>query len=1195
MLERAGSCLESAGRRILRDSNGALRSRRSLSRHFWKYNTSRGDVPGWFVALVQPSAQHHPSYLRFSQPETKAANDRDPPVLDFLCPQQPQDLAALRPSRQSKRLGLRRRRKALAGFSRSYTSDASSILKETSKDELQVPETISELEGVDVPTQATQHLIELLKKKGADFDRAWSQLKKLKSPYLQSSKLIAICEQAISKGFGSACCALVFASFWTAHNWHRALEVWTLVSQPSTKDGQSPSNQLFDHLKQGRLFWDAMSLAKFIEHCPTNTTARDFADFLLWRIFSAPHALRDASLNILIDNLHKYHELGLLRANHYLRLIRTFQADDKRSVFTRSIVVYRMMRRQQPDLIPPRSLFEKQLRAMASFGITNGVKFFLDEWSHFYGKPSIDLYKHALIAFSRVEGVEQVNLIFNKCVEDHPPTTLRIFTPLLDAHARTGNIEETRRQFQRISKDFQLKPNTVCWNILLKAHANAKDVNGALATYLQMRRAGIHPNSHTFGTLMGLFANQGDIDNTRKLLTEAEKCRVSITAPMLDTIVQVYCKNGMLQQAEQFADACLAYDVEGPRTRMWNILMFQHAFRVDLNSLNRIWERMVKAGTRPDAMTHAAHLLALVLVGKTDEAREFLRKLHKRRTIHVTEYHYAIILYGYVKKRNRDMVHIIFGEIENRFGQAGTRSSLLKLRGQLEHDLELAQETKQRGPDLRLENAEQTLLEIIGQVQVPKTIGLSSLSKPGEPLGSPSTCTVAHFEYLIKEYGSKGAFKRAQELYQQYMESRKLSSPNDENMPIGLVTAMMHAHLTAGHYKDVEECWKFVFPNAIKKASSIDIDQTFTIPPATETSTATHGLPERPSSSSNRDPFSASQTPLAKPTIIFSQRFILSRALGVYMRAMAYQNEPEKILTTVPQYEAAGFQMNTFNWSTYVQMLAASDRDVDIAEAFRTFETKFMPHFPGWRRLQLGHGFRPHGAPLTIMAMEDPRVPPPGPRFLGKLSKQYWSRIDPTFIQPTYVSMVYLSAALDRVREQSILNDGKELEKLYEVAPSTIDELGRMPYLRDKFQGVLLRHRSEQPDKEPKKRPYRQSVERGGVLGLSIPKKEKSVARREWAKKDQARLAQSPVGLKTGRARHVHAQFESDLWDLEEDVLSPEDRYDYDRAIQARAQRFQRNLAHIQRMSSKAAQDTPPAELAEEKPQAKSQRNAPAK
>ena len=1197
MLERAAGCFETAGRHFLRESNGAIRTKRSLSHNFWKSTKIGGDAAHWFLALMQPPTRRVSAVPRHTD-ESKEVNDGSTLFLDFLYPPKTQEFAALRLSRHSKRPRFRQRRKTLASFSRAYTSHASTLRQDD-----QVETSLHEMgNGATVPQQSIDDLAGLLKSARPDFDKAWvlyiaagrpqdarsalcrllstsrrvidqdrawqlfeeiasgkcsaedylnitkSQLKSENYSSEQRLKLRSICEQSVSYGSGDACCALTFAHHVKADDWVDALHIWKLRAR-STDDPNRPQPQSFlSRLPQSTIPECVIGLGKFIAKYPNDADAASLAQLLLDHVSKSTTLLGNTPMELLLRILRCYNDLGIVTGRHYFNIIESIQSSSVRSVFVRSIVFYRHLRWQMPEEKPPERLLRGQLDLVTSFDLTASILFFLEEFSYFHGKPSIEAYKRALYVFARSGDVQGVNVVFDKLMKDHgKPKSRRLVTPLLHVHARIGDVKGTLKQFYRISDDFHLKPNTACWNILLTAYANTEDFEGTFSTLQNMLQAGAPPDSYTFGILMGACANRGDIQGVRRLLKEAQNYQVQITMPMLDTIVHAYLNNGRLDLAEELAEACLSLKVKGSPMRMWNAILMQHAFRIDAKSFHRVFARIEEAGLAPDAMTYAATMLRMVLTGNPDVARMTLRRLHKRRIIHATEFHYAIVLLGYVKARNRDMVHIIFREMTQRFGALGMHSSLLRLKSTIQRDLDVVKQNDDSyDADLRLEAAEKFLLTAISQFDLSALPGICS---------SP-TFTASHYEYLIREYGARGAIQQATSLFQRYVQDQEKSSTaspiGPECVPTRLLNAMMLAHLKAEQLEQVEQCWQIIFPRAVKMASPISLDPLFTSRPIKTCTPEEQHLAE-PSSVSDRAAESdriLSQPPGSpsehRPQILPSHRFDLSRPLSLYMRALAYQNETGKIFQVVADVEAAGFTLTTFNWSTFVQMLAASDRYSDLTEAFRTFEEKFVPNLISWKRLKSGQGMKPPGVPRSVYLLEDRRKPEQSKRFLGKAARRYWSNIQPDFMQPTYISMVYLAAALNRVREMSIMNGSNELENLYSIAPKTVEVLGRLPYLRDKFQGVLVRHRSEQPEKERKPRRVENPVAPGGILGSGS-----RLRRRQGIYDDQPLSPADPTAeLVEHDITGVHAEDPLEYEDVEANIwgnpLPSEDLVDFE-------------------------------------------------
>ncbi|KAF9885809.1 hypothetical protein FE257_012391 [Aspergillus nanangensis] len=1134
MLERAAGCLENAGRRFFRDSNGAIRSPRPLYPTSVHTSAATAECSLRLVFLHNTSGRPSSQPLNCSSSAADADDDARAPILEFLYPPSTQEFASSCILHPAGRFTPRRKKRTIPSLTRPYTSQAADLRPVTG--DRPFPNIPS---GENDRTQAKDKLLTLLANgELGKYDEAWElyltagyplDVKSTLLAYLSPSdhafnhrltkrlfeeipilsrtpedylnmarsflaageerEIIELCQTAISQGNGTLCWAFSLAHFVNFSNWEAAQEV--LGMRPGDTDNDLRKS-IAAHLDTSIAPKVLLSLSTFLLSQPFDASARKLARVLLDHVFSISNIIENTPTETLLLILREYHTLSILTPDNYYQLITNLISSNERATFVRSLLIYRNFRWQMDREVPPARLIGELLRRLTTFQIVTGMRYLLDECAHFYGKPSVDAYKHALIAFSRAGDVANVDEVFGKFLSDYgKPASRRLVTPLLYVHARVGNVQETTRQFNKITEEFGLKPNTVCWNMLLTAYANSDDIDGIFATFKRMLEEGVEPNPHTFGILMGLCANRGDIDTVRQILAFAKKRKVKIASPMLDTIVEAYCNNQRLDIAESVAETGLGMDVKGSRVRMWNLLLWNYAFRIDLESISRIRSRMDAAGVRPDDMTYAALMLSLVLIGQTDSARRILRTLHRSHQIYATEFHYAIILYGYVKDRNRDMVHIIFREIKERFARPGFSSNLLILKSQIQRDLQALKDGGRVRSDAnaRLKNAERFLSEAIADFDMTKLATKHPLPGTGkQPVGK--AYPAMYYEYMITAYGRRGAFERAKQLFDQYVRTQKPSGPSEsvyDIAPLRLLSALMLAYLKAEHHKEVEECWKMAFPRAKEIARPPLIDDWLSeqLPAADTIDPPRPSLPIMVDNQADiltgTDPLEAQQQ--EKPPILPSCRFMLSRPLSLYMRSLAYRNEPSKIHPVVAEVEKAGFVLTTYNWSTFVQMLASSDKASDQVQAFSIFEDKFMPNFPGWNNLRRGYGLKPAGVPSTIDIIEPPRRGK-HPNVLGKEGRRYWSKIQPDFMQPTYVSMVYLASALLGFRERSIIDGGAELNSLYRMAPRTIDAVADLPYLREKFQGVLLRRRQEQGDKREDLDVDDPYVWTGGILGV---------------------------------------------------------------------------------------------------------------
>ncbi|KAJ6000624.1 hypothetical protein N7481_001033 [Penicillium waksmanii] len=1192
MLERATACFESAGRRLFRDSNDAIRTRRSLYRNFWKHNATAEDFPGWFLALVQPSNQRSSSALNLaSQNQNLSAQDGGTPFLEFLYPRT--SSPALRIPRQSRRLGLRRRRRSLVGFPRNYTSEAVSNTQPTLPDTSRIHGTTLQ-DGTDNPaaSRAIEELSRILEDKSKDvdkdFDKAWvlylaaGKPSAIRSPLCQylsasnhssdsdrawqlfeeiplkdrspsdfnritysqarvenSPRLMEIATQAehsTTQEAANLCFPRIFAYFFKRKLWSPAVEVSRIWGSLEHPEDIQKAQLLFLHVADVTLVSNCLEFGLHLQKSRQYANKRrhkhffDLAEALLHQISHSPAQPEHASLYILLEMLRVYGDIYVPMLKHYSKIIKTLQSSPTRSGFSRSIVFYRQLRLEAPNLRPSYDLLAGQLDSMKAWGMTSGISYILAEFEHFFERPSMRAYLVSLDCYAHAGDFSQAESVFNRMLADHGnPTDCRPVLPLLVAHAKTGNVKQARRQFERLTNEFQLQPNTHCWNALIRAHAANNDWTGAQKTFTQMLDAGLQPDSYSFGTLMGITAKRGDVDGTRRLLEEARRHRVLITMPMLDTVIQAHCINGQLDFAEQLAEACSKLAIRGNATRIWNMILLQYARRLDVKACYRIRERMRAVNVPWDAWTYYATMRGLVLIGRPERARKMLQELHHHREMYAEEAHYALVLSGFVKKRNRDMVHIIFKEIVERFGKAGPKSSFLYLKNQVWRDLRIAKETGiTNDADVRLVHAEKALAEYLANSH-----DASSTSMPGNQPGNQlvnkpvNDAEVApQYEYLIHQYGIRGAINRAHALYQQFVDRRDPGNPEEHEpkpMPIGVLTSMMSAHLNVAQYNEAEKLWKLAISDAMEQASEIVIDLS-----PNSSSSNIEGSHATSSRCSDLPTTNVSVVPHIRK-ITSAQRFILAKPLSIYMRVLGYQNQASRISEVVANLEKLGFELTTFNWSSWVQMLASSDYYPDQVKAFRMFEEKFAPRFPGWYKLLRGFGHKSPKMTNSTWMLEDDRTES-FRDVSGKNTRKHWIGIEPDHLQPTYLTIVFLAASLNRIRDKTITQGNHELQKINTVAPQTVKLIGEMPYKRDKIQGVLLRHRSQQPDNE--KNPTVQLIMRGGVLGKEKPPRSRPDIFKDgetletWQRKTPNYLTKGP-----GKSIETESAADDFVWD----------------------------------------------------------------
>lgn len=1085
MLERAARCVENA-RCVYLGTKHKVGSRRILHPNFWRQTIDDTEIPLWCIAFLNSSHSSSRRAITSSETPPFIANVHSTP-LEFLYPLRSQPIAGAYTGSS-----IQRRRNKFLHRSYSSTAGESGVGKDNTESDRIKDDA---LDGADPAPRSNEEALRrvLANDRYRLYDEAWelyesvgflreynSELlhylstsprpidsdrskaifshipisERVERDYLYATRsvlriktaeeqIMKICLEAINRNQGKSSWNFAIAILINRGDWSNVSELWENRYTSSTNVFSPELSRLTTLPTQ------LSSLIGSIERNDYRTKVpyiSDIAKFMIYHVVSNARRMMDTPLVKMMRLFERSRSIGLFEARHYYRAISTLQTSDIRAANTRAILLYREFRSRMPDERPPTRLLLGTLRMLCAREMSELVEYLLEEYTHFYKKPSNRAYQLALTTFARIGDVSHVENLFERYIAHFKkPTDQAILSPRLYVYARVGNVPETKRLFDNIKTDFGLTPNTVCWNVLLTAHARCDDLDGAISIFKEMPRAGVTPDSYSFGIIMGMLANRGDVDAIFKLLEIVKQENIPKTVAMIDTLVEALCNLRRYEEAERAANEAILFHPPETLSRCFNVLLWNYSFMIDLDSVSRVKDTMLQANIPYDGMTYAALMLGLVLVGKTEAARELFGSLHRGRKLHVSMFHYAILLHGYVKERNRDMVQVLYKEMEERFGDPGVSSKLAMLKTQIDRDLQRLIETE-GDPENSIEfpHAEKFLRLAIKDFDVK-----SLTSKQPQPGTNKRPFRDAfpsiYYEHLIGAYSSEGAFEKASDIFSEYAQQEyPVGKPV---LPTSLLHTLMVNYLEQGKHGEVKRCWEMVLEQTIQLARPVDMEAVLSPKdtPADKPDVSTNG----PTQDS---PFE--YRPLS---IISPYRFTLSRPLSTYMKSLYHQDRYDKIEDVLHKIGRLGFALTSHNLSLYINMLCLSRNPVDQLHAFTLFEGRFMPNFPGWKYIRRGYSKRPEGAPTDLDLLDQRRRRGKRSDMIGKAARLAWLKIQPDHMMPTYFTMIHLAFAMKDFRFRSFQDGSAEMQNLYRQAPATYNTVLNTPYLRDKLQGELLR------------------------------------------------------------------------------------------------------------------------------------------
>ncbi|KAF2467346.1 uncharacterized protein BDR25DRAFT_267511 [Lindgomyces ingoldianus] len=718
-------------------------------------------------------------------------------------------------------------------------------------------------------------------------------------------------------------------------------------------------------------------------------------------------------------NLLRYQEY-FQRSKPFLELYRQYRED--------------ALHNPDPNFRPPMRLLMRLMHQVGDKGSLNGIAGLVSDWHLFHPNSPLpyDALVYLLEFYAGFGDAESVHEYFSQIRERYShKIDLRVLSSLLFVYARRIDVRSTGKQFERISGEFGLAPDTTCWNILLLAYARADDLDGALHCFSRILESGIQPDKHTFGPLLNLCASRGDVEAFEEIFSKAQQLKVHLRneAVARAGYVQACLNSDDVEGAEAIAQGMLADHragtLHGPLTPAWNLIIQHYALQKDVASSRRVYKQMVENGIPLDTWTYAGLMRSLVELRQTNAAYKILRVTMPRNQVRGHAFHYALVMTGFIRERQFHRAMEARKRMLRRNVLPTVSSHLASLETIGINELRKLQDAGDENPLTRLVEVEESLREMLLEsyesslaLRQPRRARLLGMAQDSVPEG--------YFGFLILLYSARGAYAICKELFE--AASIGKSDEAGYEAPIGLLTAIMEAHLAAKEYDEVAKCWELARLQADKMTKTWHQATTDPDPPKIEFGSLV-------------DPSVIAQA--AEARIASNRRQILFKTSRIYIRSLLAQESPQSLqqaMRTISNLLTNGYIIDNLTWNEFIQMLARRGR---VMDAFTACEAYLMPNFPGWRQQHPAYVRREQTGYSYMEVRHD------------DLSRKT--------LMPRYRTLVFLAAAYGQIKREEANGMGYNpeyggwaREVLEKIAPLTVRAIETMPRTRDRLQQMYV-------------------------------------------------------------------------------------------------------------------------------------------
>lgn len=194
---------------------------------------------------------------------------------------------------------------------------------------------------------------------------------------------------------------------------------------------------------------------------------------------------------------------------------------------------------------------------------------------HFEG-----LQLHALAVKSRLRS--------NTCVAN----------AILDMYGKCGDLVGASQVFEEI-----MIRDGVSWNAIIAAHEQNENQEQTLQHFVSMLHSGIEPDEFTYGSVLKACAGQQAMGHGREIHSRIIKSAMAMNLFVGGALVDMYCKCGMLEEAETIHDR-----IDEQPMVSWNAIISGFSQQKQSENAQRFFSRMLESGVKPDNFTYATVL-----------------------------------------------------------------------------------------------------------------------------------------------------------------------------------------------------------------------------------------------------------------------------------------------------------------------------------------------------------------------------------------------------------------------------------------------------------------------------------------------------------------------------------------------------------------------------------------------------------
>ncbi|CAL9203871.1 unnamed protein product [Musa hybrid cultivar] len=182
-------------------------------------------------------------------------------------------------------------------------------------------------------------------------------------------------------------------------------------------------------------------------------------------------------------------------------------------------------------------------------------------------------------------------------------TNIIISSSLVNSYTKCGFVDDARKLFD----EMPTRDNSISWTALIGSYTRHGHPFEALDLFRNMMKLGVSPDQFTFSSALCACGAIASVKHGKQIHARLLRTRFNPNAIVISSLVDMYSKCGDLAGGQRVFDLTDAGRMD---TVLWNTMMSAAGQHGDGIEAVKMFEEMIKTGTKPDANTFIVLLTA---------------------------------------------------------------------------------------------------------------------------------------------------------------------------------------------------------------------------------------------------------------------------------------------------------------------------------------------------------------------------------------------------------------------------------------------------------------------------------------------------------------------------------------------------------------------------------------------------------